>query len=677
MTTYPQQPSSPRSSRSSSDSSAIEVPVSLVRDDNIDQKQYPTTSSSTSVDPPSKPTTAAAADAAPTLGHGPKNAEKHNQHKEQHQHQQEPAVPNNVDGVDEDPFVPLKERHGLLPFLCLVRERKEPRDYQKSIKHIIVASVSFAAMVGPMGGSIFLPAMDDISHDLNSTRSVVNVSYGLYISSLGIFPIWWSSISEQFGRRATYIISFFMYTCFLIGCAMSKSIGMIMAFRILSGAAAAAVQAVGAGTIGDIYVNVERGTAMGYFYLGPLIGPLVGPLAGGAIVDRWGWQGTQWFLTIISAVILSVVTLALPETLRVTRVPKKVIEVAVEEKEEKEEEEEEEHIIGTTTTADDQYDNRPSHRRASLASMQSYTSKMNRDDPIADPVVPCMSYSSRVLRNSGTREAAGLDVEPGLVMSASAHTSARAPVPADRPIVIDFGSLTPKEKAYTLIIKPLHSILFLRYPSVLCAIAYSSYCFCCLYFLNISIESLYTRAPYDFKPLLVGLTYIPNSVGYLISSLTAGRWSDRVVRRVRAQNGGQFIPEARYAEHVFFGAILYPLALIFFGWTAQHKLHWALPLVGTFLFGIASMIIFGTTMTYLVDALPGRGSSATAVSNLVRMILAAVATFVGEPLQNALGFGWLYTMWGLLGLALVSLLVLLRRNGKAWREKTDFDMRFS
>lgn len=648
-----------RSSRSSSESSAVEVPVSLVRDDNNDRKQYPITSSS--VDPPTQKTATSAA--APT----PKDAEKHNQHNEQHQ--QVPDAPNKFEESDEDddPFVPLKERHGLLPFLCLVRERKEPRDYQKGIKHLIVASVSFAAMVGPMGGSIFLPAMDDIAHKFNSTRSVVNVSYGLYILSLGIFPIWWSSISEQFGRRATYIISFFMYTGFLIGCAKSSSIGMLMAFRILSGAAAAAVQAVGAGTIGDIYVNVERGTAMGYFYLGPLVGPLVGPLAGGAIVDQWGWQGTQWFLTIISAVILAVVTFALPETLRVTRVPKEVIEVVVEEKEE-------ERIIERTVAADGEYERRPSqHRRASLASMQSFTSNLNRDEALGDPVVPCMSYSSRVLQNSGTREAEGFDVEPGMVMPSSARPAA----PADRPVVIDFGSLTPKEKAYTLLIKPLHSILFLRYPSVLCAITYSSYCFCSLYFLNIAIESLYTSEPYDFKPLFVGLTYIPNSVGYVISSLTAGRWSDRVVRRVRAQNGGVFIPEARYAEHVFFGAILYPLALIFFGWTAQHKLQWAIPLVGTFLFGIASMIIFGTTMTYLVDALPGRGSSAAAVSNLVRMILAATATFVAEPLQNALGFGWLFTMWGLLGLAMVILLVLLKRNGKAWREKTDFDMRFS
>lgn len=45
---------------------------------------------------------------------------------------------------------------------------------------------------------------------------------------------------------------------------------MLIAFRVLSGAAASSVQAVGAGTIADIWEVKQRGRAMGWFYLGPL-----------------------------------------------------------------------------------------------------------------------------------------------------------------------------------------------------------------------------------------------------------------------------------------------------------------------------------------------------------------------------------------------------------------------
>ena len=65
--------------------------------------------------------------------------------------------------------------------------------------------------------------------------------------------------------------------------------------RMLSGGAAASVQAVGAGTIADIWEVKERGRAMGIFYLGPLCGPLLAPIIGGALNEGLGWRSVQWF----------------------------------------------------------------------------------------------------------------------------------------------------------------------------------------------------------------------------------------------------------------------------------------------------------------------------------------------------------------------------------------------
>ena len=59
--------------------------------------------------------------------------------------------------------------------------------------------------------------------------------------------------------------------------------------RMLSGGASASVQAVGAGTIADVWEVRERGRAMGFFYLGPLCGPLSQEL---------GWRSTMWLLVI-------------------------------------------------------------------------------------------------------------------------------------------------------------------------------------------------------------------------------------------------------------------------------------------------------------------------------------------------------------------------------------------
>lgn len=131
--------------------------------------------------------------------------------------------------------------------------------------------------------------------------------------STAIFPLWWSSFSETSGRRSIYLTSFTLFLIFNILAALSKNIAMLIVMRMLSGGASSSVQAVGAGTIADIWEVKERGRAMGIFYLGPLCGPLFAPIIGGVLTERFGWRSTQWFLAIYGGAVLVFLFVALPE----------------------------------------------------------------------------------------------------------------------------------------------------------------------------------------------------------------------------------------------------------------------------------------------------------------------------------------------------------------------------
>lgn len=111
------------------------------------------------------------------------------------------------------------------------------------------------------------------------------------------------------------ITSFMCFILFAVLSAVSKNVAMLIVVRTLSGGAAASVQAVGAGSIADVWEPRERGRAMGLFYLGPLCGPLFAPIFGGALGSSLGWRSTQWFLVIYGSATLIFIILALPETL--------------------------------------------------------------------------------------------------------------------------------------------------------------------------------------------------------------------------------------------------------------------------------------------------------------------------------------------------------------------------
>ena len=137
-----------------------------------------------------------------------------------------------------------------------------------------------------------------------------------------------------------------------------------------------------------------------------------------------------------------------------------------------------------------------------------------------------------------------------------------------------------------------------------------------------------------------------------MGSLIGGRWTDYIFIRSAAKNGGELEAEGRFGMNAWVGAIMYPLGILVYGWTIEKGLFVLVPEIGTFFFGIGMMIVFTTVTTYLVDAVPGRSSSAVAMNNLIRNILACVGTIIGKPLIEALGNGVLFSI--LAGVSLAS-----------------------
>jgi multidrug resistance protein len=419
------------------------------------------------------------------------------------------------------PKVPRHLRRGLLARFALISETTEPTRYPRRTKWIITLVVAVAAAAAPTGSAIIMPALQEVSRYFHSSDTVTNLSMAMYMLSMSIFPLWWSSFSETLGRRTIYIVSFVMYTIFAVLASLSTNISMLIVTRILAGGSAASVQAVGAGTIADIWEPKERGKAMGIFYLGPLCGPLLAPIIGGALAQKFGWRATQWFLVIFGGVATVGLTLLLPETLQKRG---KAIE---------------------STTPDE---------KGEIVSKTA----------LSDIIEPNQLENSR---------------EP---------SEARGKSPAlERTVTRESVKIKTRKVAKILkrwFLDPLKIILLLRYPAVAVTVYYASITFGSLYFLNISIETAFSHKPYNFSTLIVGLVYIPGSLGYFITSIFGGRWLDHIMKREARKKGridtnGKLIfrPEDRMKENAWLACFLFPAAIITFGWLIEYGVHWIFP----------------------------------------------------------------------------------------------------
>ena len=421
--------------------------------------------------------------------------------------------------------VPRHKRRGLLGRLSLIPEVVQPYNYARRTKWLITLTVAASAAAAPMGSAIIMPTLLPISRDFHTSPTVTNMSVALYMLSMSIFPLWWSSFSETTGRRTIYIISFTLFVLFAILSAISTSIVMLIVMRLLSGGAAASVQAVGAGTIADIWEPKERGRAMGIFYLGPLCGPLLAPIIGGALAQGLGWRSTQWFLAGYGGLVTVMLTFVLPETLKLKR--------------------------DVVAEVEDQTEPERSH------------SKVAERDSEAAVEAPGSSH----LPPGRSAKRGRLDLTR-TITERSIKLQAKKWIKVGKRILVD----------------PLKIILLLRFPAVAITVYYASITFGSLYFLNVSIEDTFSRTPYNFSTLIVGLLYIPNSVGYFLASILGGRWLDHIMKREARRAGridahGKLIlrPEDRMRENAWLAAVVFPGALIWYGWSVQNGVFWLVP----------------------------------------------------------------------------------------------------
>jgi multidrug resistance protein len=534
------------------------------------------------------------------------------------------------------PIVPRSQRRGLLGRFTVIPEVYEPTRYPRRTKWTLTIIVALAAAAAPMGSATLMPALTDVARDFKVSESITNLSVAMYMLAMSIFPLWWSSFCETLGRRTIYIVSFTFFVVFAILSAVAKSISMLIVVRLLSGGAAASVQSVGAGSIADIWEPRERGQAMGIFYLGPLCGPVLGPVIGGALAEAFGWRATQWFLVVFGACLMIMLVFALPETLR-----------------------RKEDLLSAATTKTD-------------------------DVQIAQGV-----------GEGGVGKGAS-NVQP--------VQSARPSLNLQRSVTGQSVKENTKKTVKVLkrcFIDPLKIILLLRFPAVAVTVYYAAITFGTLYFLNISIETSFSRPPYNFSTIVVGLMYLPNSVGYFLASILGGRWIDHIMKREAKKKGrvdenGKLIyrPEDRMKENAWAAAIMFPLAIIWYGWAVDKGLIWVVPVgfprrllqdpgikanlfqaIANFFFGFGSMLIFSMATTMLTEFMPKKASTGIAVNNFVRNIFSCVGGVIAAPLINAIGNGWLCTILGIV--ALISgfgVVWSMKTFGDRWRVQMDKKM---
>ncbi|KAI1305630.1 major facilitator superfamily domain-containing protein [Xylaria venustula] len=207
--------------------------------------------------------------------------------------------------------------------------------------------------------------------------------------------------------------------------------------------------------------------------------------------------------------------------------------------------------------------------------------------------------------------------------------------------------------------RPLRLLAF--HPLIQITAVISAFGYGTLYIVISSFANLWSS--YYHQPVAIsGLHYIACALGELAGSQVGGRLMDVLFRRMQSRSSdGEHIPEFRIPLTLP-GALIAPIGLFIYGWTAQYRVHWIAVDIGIFINMFGGQLTSIALSAYVIDAYPEHTSSAIAATQFLKSLTAFLFPLFTPSLYRVLGYGW-----GNSTIAFASLVLALPAPFVIWR----------
>ena len=149
--------------------------------------------------------------------------------------------------------------------------------------------------------SILLPAISEDTGMSVATLQWAVTGYSLVGAAVIITS---GSLGDVFGRKRIFQLGLLLFVASCVLIALSNSGGMVIAGRMIQGAAGATILACGLSLLSVANSGQAQLRAVSLWGAAAAVGAAAGPLLGGVLVDLTGWQGLFWVDAVVAAVCI-------------------------------------------------------------------------------------------------------------------------------------------------------------------------------------------------------------------------------------------------------------------------------------------------------------------------------------------------------------------------------------
>ena len=181
-------------------------------------------------------------------------------------------------------------------------------------KRLVLAALCatmFMAMLDNVIVNNALPRIGQQLHAGVSGLQWVVEGYSLVYAALLLTG---GTLGDRYGRKRIFLTGLALFTAGSAAAALSGSIGLLIAARMLQGLGAALLTPGSLSILRHVFTDEkERARAVGLWSGVSALGLAIGPVVGGPMVDAFGWASVFWINVPIGAAALLLAARVLPE----------------------------------------------------------------------------------------------------------------------------------------------------------------------------------------------------------------------------------------------------------------------------------------------------------------------------------------------------------------------------
>jgi MFS transporter, DHA1 family, multidrug resistance protein len=168
--------------------------------------------------------------------------------------------------------------------------------------------------LGPFSIDMYLPGFPAIAADLNTTVARVSLSLSSFFIGISAGQLLYGPLLDRFGRKNPLYFGLTLYVIASLACVFSQSIEMLIYLRFVQAIGSCAAGVASMAMVRDFFPVEESAKVFSKLILILGVSPMVAPTVGGYVTAEFGWQSVFVILTVISALVLSLVYFRLPES---------------------------------------------------------------------------------------------------------------------------------------------------------------------------------------------------------------------------------------------------------------------------------------------------------------------------------------------------------------------------